>query len=737
MPGLDFKGLGDRLLGRARDLIATWLPGGKLIGHEYCCSDLRGGQGDSLKVNVETGVWADFATDHKGGDLTSLYAAIEGITQGDAARALADQIGFEMSADNGSGSQKHVHRICKPPEDAGEPSLRHPQHGEPVAHWIYRSSLGQVLFYVSRYETPQGKQIIPTSWCDLCAKWVARAWPAPRPLYGLESLARRPNRPVMVVEGEKAADAARKLVGDFYVVVTWPNGSKAVRKADWGPLRGRTVLIWPDRDEPGVECGTQIARILDTKCKEIKLLDVGTDGKGWDAADALRSGWDWDKLLKWAKRIAHVYKSPDRDAEGVQAVQINNFNVIMPDQDVADLSNYALWEKLGLAVTTQGAPICNVDNVLRVMDGIPKLKGLVWYDEFHQRYFTRWDSKRDREWADIDDLNLTAYMQRIIGLSRLSDDVVAKAVAISSHRVKRHAPRDWMTALKWDGEERIEHFFMVCMGVDDNEYSRAASRNFWIGMVARIFQPGCQVDSMVVLEGAQGVGKTKALRAIGGRWHVEASESVTSKDFYLMLQGKFLIEIAEMDSFSNAEVTRIKQVITCTNDSYRAPYARRAADHPRSCVFVGSTNNQQYLRDDTGARRFWPVKCKFIDIDKIRAMRENLFAEAVHYVGGGAAWHIMPAEATAIEQELRRQGDEWEMSIQEYVFDRARITVTDVWVDCLGGVLARLDKRSQMRIASSLKALKWTPRDGRVNGKKERYWIPQGSDGLGESLKPM
>src|SRR5207302_6188158 len=132
------------------------------------------------------------------------------------------------------------------------------------------------------------------------------------------------------------------------------------------------------------------------------------------------------------------------------------------------------------------------------------------------------------------------------------------------------------------------------------------------------------VDNMLVLDGTQGIGKSSALRAIAGEWFAEQHESATSKDFYQVLQGKMLVEISEMDSFSRAEVTKVKQVVTCTNDRFRESYGRRAEDHPRQCIFVGTSNKWTH-DDETGARRFWPIDCRgTVDVAAIAAVRPQL-----------------------------------------------------------------------------------------------------------------
>ena len=173
-------------------------------------------------------------------------------------------------------------------------------------------------------------------------------------------------------------------------------------------------------------------------------------------------------------------------------------------------------------------------------------------------------------------------------------------------RNRRNCVRDWLESLKWDQVPRIEHFFENHFGADP----RAASANFWISLVARVCRPGCQVDNMVVLEGPQGIRKSSALRVIGGEWFTEQHESATGKGFFEVLQGKLLVEVSEMDSFSRAEVTKVKQIITCTNDRFRESYGRHAKDHPRQCIFVGTTNRDDWNTDVTGARRFWPIACQ-------------------------------------------------------------------------------------------------------------------------------
>ena len=756
MNQLDFQGLGVSLLARAREILPTWLPGGKIVGREYTCSDLGGGNGDSFKVNVETGLWADFAGGVKGGDLISLYAAIENVSQGDAFKRLSESTGHISSRPSTPAAPpKPVEDLLKidcPPADAGEPDMAHPKFGTPSMTWCYRKRDGSPIFHVARYDTGDDKEIVPYSWSTVKSAWVAKGFPAPRPLYGMEFLDAKPDAPVMVVEGEKAADAARKIAGHVYVVVTWPNGSNAHNKADWWPIYGRSILIWPDNDEAGRAAAKAVAKILSPECKTIKIIDVSGQPDKWDAYDALKEGWDWKRLVEWAKPRANPYNAPVAKAEPtprplladsspaptvaiaavnaatmIQSTAPTSVTVTTASEDAPPSSSLmATWEDLGLALTKQGTPIPNADNVIRILERSELYKNLLWYDEFHGKYFTRWKMPPDqkpREWLDIDELNLMVEFQFGLGMTRIEDGTVHKACKVYAQKNKRNEPRDWMNSLQWDGMPRVDVFFASFFGSVMTPYTTAVSKNFWIGMAARIFSPGCQLDNMVVLEGAQGVGKTRALEAIGGDWYAEQTTSVNDKDFLMGLKGKLILEIAELDSFSKGDVTKIKQIITCPVDHYRDPYGRAVHDRPRMSVFVGTTNEDNWQRDQTGGRRFWPIRCGRIEKALILKHREQLFAEAVQRYKAGEKWYQMPKEETATEQEHRRLIDEWENAIREWLPSRLTlgVTIREVAKECLDLDIKHIANMDQRRITSALKNCNWTVKHERGGNR----WFPK------------
>lgn len=380
---------------------------------------------------------------------------------------------------------------------------------------------------------------------------------------------------------------------------------------------------------------------------------------------------------------------------------------------------FALWDNLGLATNGSGKVIPNIDNVARLMDG--PYKGILWYDTFHAKVFTKWDTDTVREWGTPDTYELTRRIQKDMQLSTISDDIVYKGLTLYGYQNARNEPYEWLESLKWDGTERIKHCMSDCFGAHENNYTSEVSQNFWIAMVARVYQPGCKYDNMIVLEGQQGAFKSSALKIIGGKWFTELHESVQNKDFFVGLQGKLLIEIAELDAFSKAETSKIKQVISNQSDRYRAPYERTAQDHPRQCIFVGSTNESQYLKDATGGRRFWPIATGLIRLDILKEHREQYFAEATHKYKNGASWWKVPEEAIN-EQESRRQSDEWESIIARYIEPTTEVQVTDILCDALKIEVGMQGRQEQMRVTHCLRVLGWDRTRERRSGVQVSVW---------------
>ena len=196
----------------------------------------------------------------------------------------------------------------------------------------------------------------------------------------------------------------------------------------------------------------------------------------------------------------------------------------------------------------------------------------------------------------------------------------------------------YLDSLKWDGRPRLDKMLHAYFGAKDTEYSSRVGAMFLIAMVARIRRPGCKAD-YAHLRGAAGQGEIQALRHIGdGRWFSDRLPDLHSKDASVHLRGKWLVEVAELDKMNRAETNTLKAFITTQVEDYRPPYGRYGVKEPRQCLFVGTTNDSEYLRDETGARRFWPVLCGVLDPDGLARDRDMLFAEAVERFNKGEKW---------------------------------------------------------------------------------------------------
>jgi len=350
------------------------------------------------------------------------------------------------------------------------------------------------------------------------------------------------------------------------------------------------------------------------------------------------------------------------------------------------------------------------------------LRGHIWYDEFLDAVISDWQASA-RKWRDSDDVLLQLYVQRHIGLTRISVNTAHDAALVAAFRNVRNECREWLSALVWDSTPRLGHMLADAFGSEQNAYTDAVGRCWFISMVARVMDPGCKVDTVPVLEGAQGVGKSSALKVIGDKWFAECHESVLTKDWYGVLDGHMLVEISEMHSFTRGEVERVKGLISCQVDRYRKAYGRNTEDHPRQSVLVCTTNRDDWQRDETGARRFWPVLCGAIDIPWLSNNREQLFAEAVHLYRAGVTWWQVPDEDQEHEVEKRRDHDSWEPKIETWLTGRDKVTTGEVLEGCLDLPANKQEVLYQRRVARAMRALGWKQRVLKDSGINQRTWI--------------
>lgn len=421
----------------------------------------------------------------------------------------------------------------------------------------------------------------------------------------------------------------------------------------------------------------------------------------------------------------------------------------------------------GLTRNRDGRIESTLHNLTLILENDTHFAALFWLNESsNQVVLSRdppWTGGSRDEFTDTDAYELAAWLQRpdLYGML-VSDEIALKAVITVARRHRRHPIREYLHQLKWDGKPRVERMFIDMMAAEDSVYHEQAAKCFMVGAVARVlwFDPkqpsvGAKVDFMAVLEDRQGRKKTTAFETLfGATWFVETMESPSHNDFYQILQGCWGVEIAEMHSFGKADVARVKGAITRRVDKYRAPYERAPRSWRRECVFVGTTNESQWLRDPTGGRRFLPIALTMsseVDIQALRENRDQLWAEAVHLFNEGFQYWVLPDEA-AEQQEQRFMEDSWEGRIARWLTGsmpakstdadppypghlrwngRVEWTTTDELLTyAIGLDPGKHGRPEQMRISDAMTRLGWVNKR-RVwpdSGERERRWVRQDSD---------
>ena len=410
-----------------------------------------------------------------------------------------------------------------------------------------------------------------------------------------------------------------------------------------------------------------------------------------------------------------------------------------------------------------GTPERNEANVIIALNSDAVFAGVLGFDDFAQEIVVRqplpWDDASavfPRPWEDADDIRTAEWLQ-LRGLN-VAPMVVSRAVGAVARELRLHPVRDWLDCLRWDGTPRIETWTSTYLGAEPTAFHHTVGALWLISAVARIFRPGVKADHMLILEGPQGARKSTAIKVLAGEdWFTDELPELGSKDAAIHMQGVWIVEIAELDAIGRAEVSRIKAFLTRTTDRFRPPYGRYTVEVPRQCVFAGTVNPDTYLRDETGNRRFWPLRCGAIDIAALARDRDQLWAETVHRFREGAIWWIedpaILADAAAA-QEARYQADAWDARIDRWLTHETRsvnrghagyddwqdeefkrldpireVSVGEILEGALGIEPAKWTKGDQMRVGAWLKSRDWKRYRSSTGASREwRYRKPAEAD---------
>ncbi len=306
-----------------------------------------------------------------------------------------------------------------------------------------------------------------------------------------------------------------------------------------------------------------------------------------------------------------------------------------------------------LARSSRGTPLPTPSNIAIVLAGHPIFQGALRFNCFAQE--AEWSSAPTLPWGSIqpgrvnldeDPITIQNWLHQAAGIQARTTDIAAGML-----KAAKSNPYDplitYLKHLVWDGKKRLDTWLVDYAGAEDKDEVRLFGRKWLIGMVARGLEPGCKMDTVLVLEGPQGIGKSTLGSIIGGQWFTDAQLDLGDRYGPMFIQGSWLVELPELAAMSGTTLERTKAFLTRRHDALRRPYMRDVEQLPRRCVFLGTTNESDYL-PDTANRRWWPVRISHVNVAKLSRDREQLLAEATSAFRGGEQWHL------AREQELRQ-----------------------------------------------------------------------------------
>ena len=390
-------------------------------------------------------------------------------------------------------------------------------------------------------------------------------------------------------------------------------------------------------------------------------------------------------------------------------------------------------------------------------------KGRIWYDTFANNFFTDWDGTTDDRVLPakaVDDaflLNVHTTLHRLdVRLAKSSFGNSERAIHSVGFEDRRNEPRDWIKGLEWDREPRLERMLHEAYGTPPDDYHKAVGRCWFVSMASRIMQPGSKVHTMPVFVGDQGYLKSTALEIIGGKWYGIINVGADKQnDFVGAMAGLVVAEIAELDAISGRRVenSRVKTLLSTAEDRYRPPYGRTTQVFKRTAVLAGTTNDSGWHRDETGARRFWTVICsRPVDVEWLKANREQLFAEALWRLSEGENWWDVPRAEQERLAMAHYATDPWEERIEQALATSrlytgrmdctvaaaegdpnaldmdahwgTLVTTSRIMTQWLQLPVSQQTHRTSLQVARVMRKLGWDSRTVRVNSRRTKQaWI--------------
>jgi predicted P-loop ATPase len=480
-----------------------------------------------------------------------------------------------------------------------------------------------------------------------------------------------------------------------------------------------------------------------------------TSGADYDSSTVLLPATSEHPRARWLCSHGHCSSRTTGDAWGM----LPKAAVEAAEQEWGERADPAVTAPISLEVPTteepaewasellrkaKGGLVACEANVLAILSHDPRWEGVLAWDAFGCRLAWRrdppWgDNEQPAEglptWQDEDATRLVSWLHRQWKI-RVSTALAHGVANVVGRRVSYHPVRDYLDGLKWDGIVRLERWLTTYLGAEDTEYTRAVGARWCVSAVARVREPGCQVDHMLVLEGPQGRRKSTALGMLCGRqWYCDRLSDPGSKDASQELGGLWIGEFSDLSTLRRAEIETIKAFVTRRTERYRPSYGRCVVEQPRQCIFAGTTNESEYLGDATGGRRFWPVHCGTIDVAALERDRDMLWAEAVARYESGEHWWLdcdELVEVAAEEQDERYVGDPWTDVVAEWLQGREAerlcelhggVTTGDVLTGAVGLDKGKWDRSAQTRVGAILRRVGWPPGRSQKKHRRSRLYL--------------
>lgn len=569
--------------------------------------------------------------------------------------------------------------------------------------------------FIGYYRRPDGTEC-----------WSHGSMPAPRPLYRLASLAERPDADVLVVEGEKCADAAAALLADM-AVVSWPGGGKATGKVDWTPLAGRRVTVWPDNDAAGVATAADIS----ARVPGCMVMDAPGPSKpdGWDVADAISTDWmDADDVRQFIRQQSKPAKEGKKSACDAQP-QAGARTTQAPATIAVDSDKYLHWQRK-LIMKEDGSKIVPrlLSNFRVMLECHPDTREcFAWNDVTQGPFVMRalpWETVaafKPRPLLESDNLNAAIWMERHGLTPRITDmRAIVRAVSGAAHF---NPVRDYLAGLQWDGCPRliggawegdtVQPLAVEYFGAPEDAIYSTFVWKWHVAAVARALRPGCKMDTMLILESPEGKFKSTYFRrmaTIGGHeYFLDNLGDITNKDSIMLQQGTWLAENSELTAFTHRDMASIKSWLSRTTDSYIPKYEGERRDIPRNFAVAGTHNptGRGWLRDHTGGRRFWPVPVTRVDLDRAERDKDQIWAEACHLYNAGKKWWLDDGDETTASGVLanRRAEDAWWPKIDDHIKANGATCSVGSVLSAIGVPVSQQNAYAADRVADRLSML--------------------------------